>query len=423
MKQRPYAIDEIRSRFPALSNTLPDGTPIAFLDGPAGTQVPETVINAYRDFFLHANANSGGDWITSNRQAEVADAAHRAAEDLLNAPRESVKFGANMTTLNFDLSRSLARGLKAGDEIIVTMLDHDANYSPWKLLAEDHGLVIRGIRVNPEDATLDMEQYTTLLSSRTKIVATGMSSNAVGTINPSKEIVRLAHEVGALTVLDAVCSTPHYPVDVQALDTDFLLCSPYKFYGPHAGLLFGRLELLERYGRYKVRPAHDQWETGTPSFEGMAGVTAAIDYLAWIGEEFGSPADTSPLTGRRGAIRAGIRAIGRHERAITTQLLDGLEAIPGVTVRGITDRDRLDERTSIVSFTTTFAHPDAIQRALGALGIQTWSGDFYAVNAIESLGLTASGGTVRIGLMSYNSAAEVDRLVHAVRAMSGAAQA
>jgi selenocysteine lyase/cysteine desulfurase len=246
---KPYDVAAIRARFPSLANTLPDGRPIAFLDGPAGTQVPQAVIDAYSDFFLRANANNGGLFSTSRAQGEVEDAAHRAAEDLLNAPKESVKFGANMSTLNFQLSRSLARELKAGDEVIVTQLDHDANYSPWRLLAEDHGLVLKTIRLNAADGTLDMEHYASLLGPRTKIVATGMSSNALGTINPTKRIVEAAHAVGALTVLDAVCSAPHYPVDVQALDTDFLLCSPYKFYGPHAGLLYGKLPLLERFGR------------------------------------------------------------------------------------------------------------------------------------------------------------------------------
>jgi cysteine desulfurase family protein (TIGR01976 family) len=415
MKSRPYNVDEIRAHFPSLATTLPDGRLVAFLDGPAGTQVPQTVIDAYRDFFLHANANDGGQWRTSERVAAVATNAHRAAEDLLNAPVETVKFGANMTTLNFALSRSLAASLRPGDEIIVSMLDHDANYNPWRLLAEDHGLTVKEIRVRPDDATLDMEHYASLLSPRTKVVATGMSSNALGTINPSKEIVRLAHEYGALTVLDAVCSTPHVPVDVRALNTDFLLCSPYKFYGPHAGLLYGRAELLERFGRYKVRPAHDQWETGTPSFEGMAAVTAAIDTLAWIGREFGVQHDAEPLSGRRGEIRAAMRAIMRHERGLTKRLIDGLGDIKGITVHGITSADRLDERTSIVSFTATFATPQQIERRLGAEGIQTWSGDFYAVNAIASLGLANTGGVLRVGLMAYNTEAEVDRLLAELR--------
>lgn len=420
MKARPYDVDEIRARFPSLATTLPDGRSVAFLDGPAGTQVPQSVIDAYRDFFLHANANDGGQWRTSERVAAIAAEAHRAAEDLLNAPEGTVKFGANMTTLNFALSRSLAGMLRPGDEIVVSLLDHDANYSPWKLLAEDHGLVLKEIRVRPDDATLDLEHYASLLTPRTKIVATGMSSNALGTINPSKEIVRLAHEFGALAVLDAVCSTPHLPVDVRALDSDFLLCSPYKFYGPHAGLLYGRAELLERFGRYKVRPAHDRWETGTPSFEGMAAVTAAIDTFAWIGREFGRPLDAEPLAGRRGEIRAGMRAIMRHERALTQRLIEGLGTIEGITVRGIAAADRLDERTSIVSFTAAFATPEQVERRLGAAGIQTWSGDFYAVNAIASLGLAETGGVVRVGLMAYNTEAEVDRLLAELRTAAAA---
>ena len=415
---KPYDVAAIRARFPSLANTLSDGRPIAFLDGPAGTQVPQSVIDAYADFFLRANANNGGLFSTSRAQGEVEDAAHRAAEDLLNAPKESVKFGANMSTLNFQLSRSLARELKAGDEVIVTQLDHDANYSPWRLLAEDHGLVLKTIRLNAADGTLDMEHYASLLGPRTKIVATGMSSNALGTINPSKRIVEAAHAVGALTVLDAVCSAPHYPVDVQALDTDFLLCSPYKFYGPHAGLLYGKLPLLERFGRYKVRPAHDLWETGTPAFEAMAGVTAAINHIAWIGAEFGDPADHAPLSGRRGQLRAGLKAITRYETELVRLLLDGVDQISGVQVRGVTDRARLNERTSIVSFTMDFATPDEAAEHLGNDGIQVWSGDFYAPNAIDALGLTEKGGVLRTGLMSYNTADEVQRLLASLKALA-----
>ena len=415
---RSYDVAAVRARFPSLSNTLPDGRPIAFLDGPAGTQVPNSVIDAYADFFLRANANNGGLFSTSRAQGEVEDAAHRAAEDLLNAPTESVKFGANMSTLNFQLSRSLARELKAGDEVIVTQLDHDANYSPWRLLAEDLGLVLKTIRLNAGDGTLDMEHYASLLGPRTKIVATGMSSNALGTINPSKRIVEAAHAVGALTVLDAVCSAPHYPIDVQALDTDFLLCSPYKFYGPHAGLLYGKLPLLERFGRYKVRPAHDLWETGTPSFEAMAGVTAAINHIAWVGAEFGDPADHAPLSGRRGQLRAGLTAITRYETELVRLLLDGVDQISGVQVRGITDRARLNERTSIVSFTMDFATPDEAAEHLGNDGIQVWSGDFYAPNAIDALGLTEKGGVLRTGLMSYNTADEVQRLLASLKTLA-----
>jgi len=415
---KPYDVAAIRARFPSLANTLPDGRPIAFLDGPAGTQVPQAVIDAYADFFLRANANNGGHFSTSRAQGEVEEAAHRAAEDLLNAPKESVKFGANMSTLNFQLSRSLARELTAGDEVIVTQLDHDANYSPWRLLAEDHGLVLKTIRLNAADGTLDMEHYASLLGPRTKIVATGMSSNALGTINPTKRIVEAAHAVGALTVLDAVCSAPHYPVDVQALDTDFLLCSPYKFYGPHAGLLYGKLPLLEQFGRYKVRPAHDLWETGTPAFEAMAGVTAAINHIAWIGAEFGDPADHAPLSGRRGQLRAGLKAITRYETELVRLLLDGVDQISGVQVRGITDRARLNERTSIVSFTMDFATPDEAAEHLGNDGIQVWSGDFYAPNAIDALGLTEKGGVLRTGLMSYNTADEVQRLLASLKSLA-----
>ena len=415
---KPYDVAAIRARFPSLANTLPDGRPIAFLDGPAGTQVPQSVIDAYADFFLRANANNGGLFSTSRAQGEVEEAAHRAAEDLLNAPKESVKFGANMSTLNFQLSRSLARELQAGDEVIVTQLDHDANYSPWRLLAEDHGLVLKTIRLNASDGTLDMEHYASLLGPRTKIVAAGMSSNALGTINPSKRIVEAAHAVGALTVLDAVCSAPHYPIDVQALDTDFLLCSPYKFYGPHAGLLYGKLPLLERFGRYKVRPAHDLWETGTPACEAMAGVTAAINHIAWVGAEFGDPADHAPLSGRRGQLRAGLKAITRYETELVRLLLDGVDKTSGVQVRGITDRARLNERTSIVSFTMDFATPDEAAEHLGNDGIQVWSGDFYAPNAIDALGLTEKGGVLRTGLMSYNTADEVQRLLASLKTLA-----
>jgi cysteine desulfurase family protein (TIGR01976 family) len=309
--------------------------------------------------------------------------------------------------------------MQRGDEIVVTILDHEGNVGPWKAIAADRGLVVRTVDIHDEDQTLDLDTLDAALGPRTKLVAVGWASNAVGTINPVAEIVRRAHAVGAWTYLDAVHAAPHLPLDVRAVGTDFLACSTYKFFGPHAGVLYGRAELLDQIPAYKLRPAEDRFETGTGNFEGLNGVTAAVEYLAGVGTAYG---DAAADASRRQRVVAGMTAIRAYEMDLYRRLVDGLEAIPGLTLYGITDRARFDERTPTAALRLEGIAPRAVAEALGAEGIAVWDGDFYATGLIERLGLLERGGVVRIGLTHYNTAAEVDRLVDALGRIAAAAR-
>jgi len=406
-----FDVDAIRRRFPALA--IEDGgRPVALFDGPGGTQVPASVIDAVSSYYRTSNANHGGPFLTSRRSDVTAHEAHRAMADLLGAadPVE-IKFGANMTSLTFHVSRSIGATMAPGDEIVVTTLDHEGNVGPWKAIAADRGLVFRTLDIHEADCTLALDQLDGLLNERTRLVAVGWASNAVGTINPVAEIVRRAHEAGAWTYLDAVHAAPHLPLDVQAVETDFLACSTYKFFGPHAGVLYGRADILDRLPPYKVRPAEDRFETGTGNFEGLAGVTAAVDYIADIGASYG---EAAPGGSRRELVLAGMGAIRAYEMELYRRLADGLEAISGLTLYGITDRSRFGERTPTAALRLEDRSPRAVAQALGAEGIAVWDGDFYATGLMERLGLLERGGVVRIGLTHYNTAAEVDRLLEAL---------
>jgi cysteine desulfurase family protein (TIGR01976 family) len=414
-----FDVEALRRQFPALA--IEDaGRPVALFDGPGGTQVPESVIAAIVDYYRTSNANHDGPFLTSRRSDAAADEAHQAMADLLGAASaDEIKFGANMTTLTFHISRSIGATMAAGDEIVVTILDHEGNVGPWKAIAADRGLVVRTVDIRTTDVTLDLASLDAVLGPRTKLVAVGYASNAVGTINPVAEIVRRAHAVGAWTYVDAVHAAPHLPIDVRAIGTDFLACSTYKFFGPHAGVLYGRAELLEALPPYKLIPASDRFETGTGNFEGLAGVTAAVDYLAGIGAAYGGAAAGAD---RRERIVAGMTAIRAYELGLYRHLADGLEAIPGLTMYGITDRARFDERTPTAALRLAGIAPRDVAEALGADGIAVWDGDFYATGLIERLGLAETGGVVRIGLTHYNTTAEVDRLVQALtRIAAGAA--
>lgn len=407
-----FDVDALRARFPALSIEQ-DGRPVALFDGPGGTQVPDTVIEAVARYYRESNANHGGTFLTSRRSDAVLDEAHAALADLLGAadPAE-IKFGANMTTLTMHLARSIAATMAEGEELVVTRLDHEANVGPWQAVARDRGLAVRVVDVRSDDVTLDLEAFDAALHGRPRLVAFGWASNAVGTINPVAEMVRRAHEAGALTFVDAVHAAPHLPIDVQAIGTDFLACSVYKFFGPHVGVLYGRADVLERLPSYKLRPAYDRFETGTLNHEGIAGSLAAVEYLAEVGERYGTAhaADFPGMTGRRLHAHAGMAAIRAYELPLFARLLDGLEAIPGARVWGITDRARLGERTPTAAVTFDNVSAEAAATALGDRGIATWWGDFYATGLIERLGL-APGGVLRIGLSHYNTTAEVDRLL------------
>ncbi|MFL5776675.1 MAG: cysteine desulfurase-like protein [Chloroflexota bacterium] len=416
-----FDVDAIRARFPALSIEQ-DGRPIAFFDGPGGTQVPQSVIDAVTAYYRESNANADGAFLTSRRSDAMVAEAHQAMADMLGAadPHE-IKFGPNMTTLTFHVSRSITATMAPGDEIVVTGLDHHGNVDPWLGAARDRGLTVRVWEPRLDDCTLELADLETLLGPRTRLVAVGWASNAVGTINAVAAIVDRAHAAGAWTYVDAVHAAPHLPIDVAAVGTDFLACSTYKFFGPHGGVLFGRADVLDAIPTYKVRPAHDRFETGTQSFESQAGTLAAVEYLAEIGSRYGSAGAADPRGER---VRAGMLAIRAYEMNLYRRLVDGLETIPGVRLYGITDRARFEWRTPTAALTVEGHAPRAISEQLGREGIATWDGDFYASGLIERLRLADVGGVVRIGLTHYNTAAEVDRLVEALaRIAEGAAVA
>ncbi len=405
----------LRPEFPALA-LRQDGRPVVFLDGPGGTQVPQRVIDAVATYYRESNANHGGAFATSIRSDEIVAEAHAALADLLGAasPAE-VKLGANMTTLTFALSRSVARVLRPGDEVVISRLDHEANRGPWIAAAADAGAVVREIAVDPATCTLDLATLDAALSERTRLVAVGCASNATGTINPVKEIARRARAVGAWTFVDAVHYAPHGPLDVVALGADFLACSAYKFFGPHVGVLWGRAELLDALPAYKVRPAEDRWETGTGNFEGQAGTLAAVEYLASVGDRFGGATPGAP---RRERLLAGMQAIEAYERELSVRLLAGLAAVPGLTLHGLADPARVAERTPTFAVTLAGWTPREVAEALAAEGIYAWDGDFYATTLIEDLGLAPTGGVVRLGLVHYTTTEEVDRLVETLRALA-----
>ena len=406
----PLDLTWIRAQFPALAQEV-NGHPAVFFDGPGGTQVPQRVIDAVADYLIHHNANTHGAFATSRRTDETIDAARAAMADFLGCAADEVVFGPNMTTLTFAISRAFGRDIRPGDEIVLTRLDHDANVAPWKAL-EEQGAVIQMVDIDTEECTLDMADMARAIGPRTKLVAVGYASNAVGTINDVATITQMAHAVGALVYIDAVHYAPHGPIDVQALDCDFLACSPYKFFAPHMGVLYGKREHLARLRPYKVRPASDdvpdRWETGTKNHEGLAGVTAAIEYLAELGQRI------KPATTRRAALVHAMEAIKAYERGLSEQLIAGLLAIPGLTFYGISDPARFDMRTPTVAVRLAGCTPRELADALGRRGIFCWDGNYYAINLTERLGVEADGGMLRIGLVHYNTAEEIDRLLEAL---------
>lgn len=405
----------VRAQFPALTQEI-NGQPLVFCDGPGGTQVPWTVIEAMSDYLITSNANAHGAFVTSARTDAAIDSAHAAAADLLGCDRDEVVFGPNMTTLTFALSRAIARELQPGDEIVVTRLDHDANITPWTVLAEQ-GAVIRFVDINPADCTLNLEELEQQLNQRTRLVAVGYASNAVGTINDVAAVVQLAHAVGALVFVDAVHAMPHIPVDVRSLNCDFLACSAYKFFGPHVGILYGKREHLTQLQPYKLRPASDQvpyrWETGTQNHEGLAGLVAAINYLAELGRQLAPTAKT-----RRDALLAAMEEICNYERELSEVLVAGLLQIPGLRLYGITEPTRFHWRTPTLAIRHTQHDPRTLAKALGDRGICTWNGNYYALHLTERLGVEASGGMLRIGLVHYNTVEEVHRLLKALEAIA-----
>ena len=408
----------VRWEFPALSR-LHGGRPYSYLDGPGGTQVPRRTIDAMARYLERCNANHEGAFATSEESDSILAQAHVAAADFLGAGGpDEVVFGQNMTTLTFAVSRAIGRTLEAGDEIVVTRLDHDANVAPWLALQEERGAVIRWVGIR-DDCTLDMAEMERAIGPRTRVVAVGLASNAVGTINPVSRIVEMAHAAGAWTYVDAVHAGPHVPIDVAALDTDFLVCSPYKFFGPHLGLLYGKPERLEQLASYKVRPAPDagagKWETGTLPGESIAGLLGTFEYLTWIGREFGGAA---PSATRRETFAAAMRAIRATERRLALQALTALNAIPGLAMRGVVDPARIDERVPTFAFTLAERTPRQVAVELGKRGIAVWDGDYYAYELIRTLGLAETGGMVRVGFVHYNEPEEIERLAEALRELA-----
>jgi cysteine desulfurase family protein (TIGR01976 family) len=408
---KPLDTAWVRAQFPSLQLKV-NGHAAAFLDGPAGTQVPQQVIDAVSNYFTGANANTCGAFETSRRNDAILASTRQAMADFFHCDADEVIFGQNMTTITFALSRAIVRELQPGDEILITQLDHDANVAPWRAL-EEKGVVIRQVDIREADCTLDFEDLKRKLNSKTKLVAVGYASNAVGTINPVAEITKLAHAAGALMFIDAVHYAPHGPIDVRALDCDFLACSPYKFFGPHMGTLYGKREHLLRFKPYKVRPAPDtlpdRWETGTQVQELVAGIGAAVDYIAEVGRRSDPGA-----TDRRSALMAAYRVTRNHEMSMLAKLIPGLLAIPGLRFYGITDPQRFNYRCSTVSVRIGDHHPTDIAKFLGDRGIFTWDGNYYALNLAERFGVQDKGGFLRIGLVHYNTADEVDRLLAAL---------
>ncbi len=411
-ESKTFDIAWVREQFPSLKLQV-NGQTAAFLDAPAGTQVPKQVMDAVQNYFLTANANTYGAFLTSRRTDEMILSARAAMADFLNCHSNEIVFGQNMTTITFALARAIGRELKAGDEIVVTTLDHDANVAPWRAL-EEKGVVIRQVDIHEADCTLDLDDLKRKISSKTKLVAVGYASNMVGTINRVAEITKLAHAAGALMFIDSVHYAPHGLTDVKALDCDFLACSPYKFFGPHMGTLYGKREHLEKFKPYKVRPATNTspecWETGTQVQELIAGIGAAVDYIAAVGRHC-----DSGVKNRREALQAAYRATHRYETELLTRLIAELQAIPGIRIFGITDEKQFDERCATLSFRLGGHHPTKIAAFLGERGIFTWDGNFYALNLSERLGVEQHGGVLRVGLVHYNTADEVDRLLAALR--------
>ncbi len=408
----------IRQQFPSLDR------PAVFLDNPAGTQIAQHSLDRINKYLLECNANHEGMFETSRKSDEVLHEAHTAMADFLNAKRpEEIIFGNNMTTLTLHISRSLARNFNAGDEIVVTRLDHDGNISPWMLAAEDKGCKLTWVDFDVEDGTLKVDEFEKALARKPKLVAFGYASNALGTINPVRKLTKMAKDAGAIVYVDAVQYAPHGPIDVQDVGCDFLVCSSYKFYGPHAGILYGRYDLLNELMAYKVRPASNElpykFETGTQNHEGIAGVLGALEYFEWLGNQFGEKqADAwkeAGFNGRRLVYKQALSAVRAYEFELSRALIETIQSVPGTRIYGLTDMKRLDERVPTVAFTLEGKHPKDIANKLGDAGFYVWDGHYYALAVVERLGLLEQGGMVRVGPTHYNTLDEIARFGEALK--------
>jgi cysteine desulfurase family protein (TIGR01976 family) len=410
----------LRDHFPALARSI-EGRRIAYLDGPGGTQVTRECIVAMTAYLERSNANHGGAFTASVETDALLDEVHAAGADFLGASdADEIVFGPNMTTLTFAVSRAIGRELGPGDEVVVTRLDHDANVAPWLAMAEDRGLKVRWIELADDRATLDLDRLDEVISSRTRVVAVGLASNALGTVTDVGPVIEMAHAAGAISYVDAVHAAPHLPIDVTALGADLLVTSPYKFFAPHLGMLYGRRDLLERVTAYRVRPAGEalpgKWETGTQNHEALAGLLGTFDYLEAVGAAYGAAGDAPD---RRSRLRAAMSAIRAHELGLSQGTLERLATVPGLRIHGITDASRMESRVPTFSVTLEGHDPRELAQYCAARGISTWDGDFYAWELVRSLGLGDTGGLLRIGLVHYNTLDEVDRLVTALQEAIG----
>lgn len=418
-------IEALRAQFPALA-IRDGGKPRIYLDNPAGTQVPKRVAEAMSACLLSSNANLGGYFASSKSADDVVQEARYAMADFINAPSsDEIIFGQNMTTLTLHVSRSIGRLFAAGDEIILSRMDHDANVWPWVLMARDLGLEVRWLDFSPESFEFDLDDLQILLNEKTRLVCVGGASNLLGTINDVAKISAMAREAGALTFVDAVQSAPHIATDVQQIGCDFLVCSAYKLFGPHQGVLWGRRELLESLEPYKVRPSPTElpwcFETGTQSHEGMAGTGAAVDYFAAIGATMGDAyrASWSHFDGRRQHVHAAMDLLFDYEKKLARYLIDGLESLSGIKIQGPSNTAADDRRVPTVSFTHERVSSSSIAAALAKQNIFVWSGHNYAVEAAKTLGIYDSGGAVRIGPVHYNQYEEIDALIEALGEILG----
>ena len=414
-------LDVIRQQFPSLNR------PAIFFDNPGGTQIAKQSLDRITKYLIENNANHEGAFATSKASDAVLDEAHQAMADFYNAPSaKEIVFGNNMTTLTLHLSRSISRDWKEGDEIVLTRLDHDANVTPWVLAAQDKGVKVNWVDFDVEDGTLKLDDLQKALERKPKLVAVGYASNSLGTLNPIEKITKMAHDAGALVYVDAVQYAVHGPIDVQKIDCDFLVSSSYKYFGPHAGILYGKRELLEKLVAYKVRPATNElpgkFETGTQNHEGIAGILGAIEYFDWVGREFGgeyaSELSQQGYSGRKLLLKQAMTAIHAYEFELSRALLSALEAVPNIRIFGNTDPRRLDERIATFSFRIGDLNPRSVAEKLAAENIYVWDGNYYAINVSERLGLEDKGGMVRVGAVHYNTVDEVAKLKDALLKIS-----
>ncbi|HSG42152.1 MAG TPA: cysteine desulfurase-like protein [Anaerolineales bacterium] len=413
-----FDLQVIRQQFSSLDR------PAIFLDNPAGTQIAKQSLERINKYLLETNANHEGLFETSRKSDEVLHEAHAAMADFLNASRpEEIIFGNNMTTLTLYMSRSLARNLQPGDYILVTRMDHDANITPWTLVAEDKDCNLLWVDFDVEDYTIDLDDFAKALEKKPKIAAFGYASNLLGTVNPVKKMTQMAKDAGALTYIDAVQYAPHGPIDVQDIGCDFLVCSSYKFFGPHAGALYGKYDLLNDLKAYKVRPASDElpykFETGTQNHEGIAGVLGALEYLEWLGKQFGADQESAwkeaGFTGRKLELKKGMSAMQAYETELSKKLIGIIESVPGAKVHGVTDADRMDERVPTVSFTLEGKDPEWLANEIGNNDIYVWNGHNYALAIVERMNLLEAGGMVRVGPVHYNTLDELEKFGEVLR--------